>query len=232
LLYLADQRWKKGIKPFALSVFFLGFVSCAVACFAYYPHVHPYIEPHWFSFSSIGFFLLVADYCLEWKKKMPARLWVLLVGVICSYWLVSLQVINVHWQNQESYCRYWLSVNQKNPTPFRGLAESLLKKGKHQEAFDALKRGITMNGNVDLVYMAHLGYAEFLSGRTPEARKHYDYVLNHSPQFSVIYHYLGQLYIYENRWQEAEQAYLRALQLYPQNKEYKSYLALIRKKTG
>lgn len=200
------------------------------ASFAYFPASEPIVEPHWFYFSSIGFFLIVAKAILELKEKINFRLWAVFLFCLLMGSFVLLRENNTRWKNQETYCRYWLSLNQKNMTPFYGLGKSLLGKGDYKQAIIYFERGLQSVNYVNAFILADLGYAEFLLGEEERAKQYYAAALRADPYYSVVYHYLGQFYLQKERYELAEAAYLKAIHLYAKDKRYYKYLSAIHEK--
>jgi hypothetical protein len=134
LVYLIFYRWRRGIKPFALSVFVGGFLPCFWASYAYFPHTEPLIEPHWFYFSAYGFFLLIAHGLLSLRNVSRPWVWAMCVGALLSVHVFLLRQQNPLWRDQETYCRYWISLNQNNPAPYEALTATLMAQGRFLEA--------------------------------------------------------------------------------------------------
>ncbi len=231
-IYFIFIRWRRGVKPFLLSIFILGFIPALVASFTYFPSVGPIIEPHWFSFSVIGFFTLLAIYLLEFKTKNYRRLWICAVTGILVLNLLFLRRQNINWRSQESYCRYWLSKNPKNLTPFYGLGKSLMDRGAYQEAIYYFKKGIQETHIYNALILADLGYAEFLLGHQSNALHYFQEVIQIEPTYPIVYHYLAQFYIRVGQFKKAESFYKKALALDPQNADYKKGLDWITTKNG
>ena len=228
LVYLIFYRWRKGVNPWALSLWAIGFVPLGLAGFAYFSYSLLIIEPHWFYFTSIGFFLLMANGLLALKKRIPLVLWIVLLASVLGSSLFCLRQSNTYWRDQETYSRYWLSLNTKNMTPYYGLGKSFLEKGRYREAIDYFEQGLKSVEYYNAFILADLGYAEFLAGETGKAQKYYQAAVELDPTYSVIYHYWGQLYLREGNYGEAEHCYQKALQLYPKSNAYPKALAFIR----
>lgn len=135
-------RYWKDRKAFALAVFVIGFIPAFWATYAHFPFTDPFIEPHWFYFSSFGFFLLLADGILSLKGKINGKVWGVILLVVFGWNLFFLRQNNVQWKSQESYCRYWISLNQGNMTPFYGLGKALLAKGDYPAALELFEKGM------------------------------------------------------------------------------------------
>jgi protein O-mannosyl-transferase len=225
LVYFIFIRWKKGLKAFALAFFVAGFVPVFWASFAHFPFAEPFIEPHWFYFSSFGFFLLAADGLLRLKGIISSRIWKAFVASIFLACFIWLQQNNGYWKDQETYCRYWLSLNTRNITPYYGLGRSLLEKKQYGPAIKSFEKCLDKNPLFNAGFItADLGYAYFLNGQMDKARQYLDLSAWHDPQDAKTYYYLGLFYAEKGDVPKARQAFAKAAQLYPKNKEYQKML--------
>lgn len=228
LVYLILFRWKKGIKPFALSVFIIGFVPVFGASYAHFPFAEPMIEPHWFYFSSLGFFILLAVGLLWLKTKINITFWRVCVGTLMVVYFILLQQNNWYWRNQESYCRFWITTNGVNTTPYYGMGQVLLNRGDYKEAIGYLGRGFTLSRRYQSSFLtADVGYAYLKSGDPVVASQYLNMAVIREPNYSVSYYYLGLLAWGQGEKAVAEQFFLKAIQRYPKNKYYREELGRI-----
>lgn len=226
LVYWAFAKGRRGVLPFGLMVFLIGLAPMALASFAYYPFSEPIIEPHWFYFSSIGFFILAARGLIALRARINPKLGLALCAVLAGYlWMHALNH-NALWRHQEIYCRYWLSLNAKNMTPYYGLGKSLLEKGGYDEAIGYFTRGLKAVDYYNAFILADLGYAEFLSGNAGRAGKFYEEALKMDPAYSVTHYYIGLLLLRDNDRAGAREAFRQAMRLYPKSKLYPKYMAI------
>jgi len=220
IMYLIFVSWKKGIKAFALSIFMLGFIPVGVASFTYYPSVTPIIEPHWFYFSSIGFFIILAKCFLSLKEKTNFNLFLILVVVVVGAWGLLLRENNTKWQTQETYCRYWTSLNDKNLTAHYGLGKALMEKGDFTQAIRYFRNGITVTGIYNPMILADMGYAEFRSGNDKNALHYFNLVLELDPHYAPTHYYLSQYYLSKDDYRSAKESIQSAIAFYPENRAY------------
>jgi tetratricopeptide (TPR) repeat protein len=199
-----------------------------ISCFAHTPYAYPFIEPHWFSFSSIGFFWIVAEYFKDLQKRIRMALWCGALAVVLLSWWVLLAETNDHWQNEETYCRFWIARNPYNITPYYGLGKSLNSRGEFAQAEQVLLTGIQINGYPSPSYMAELGYANLMMGRVQIAGDIIRNLLVKEPANARIHGLAGEYFVYIGQFQQAENAYLNALQFYPGHKPFEIRLAQIR----
>jgi tetratricopeptide (TPR) repeat protein len=229
--YLLFVKWKKGIVAFALVLFMIGLLPTAMASFTHFPFVDPMIEPHWFYFSSIGFFMLVAYVLLKIKDLLRnTKIWPGLGVVLVVALLGLLHENNRHWKTQESYCRYWLSFKLTNATPDYWLGKTLLKQNNYAEAIRRFKETIRKNRYASDFVLADLGYAYLLQGERNKALENLKFAIRRNPKYSVSWFYLGVLYFREGQWEKSFKAFQKAYVLYPQGKQYKDYLLIVKNK--
>jgi len=220
-------RFKKGLRIFSLSLLLAGFIPALFASYNYFPSVRPFIEPHWFYFSSMGFYILLSSFIMEIKKKMSFLFWFIFVFFISFGYFFSTVSHNTYWRSQETYCRYWISLNKNNNTPYQGLAYSLMEKENYQEAVYYFKEGLKAGFDINARMMSSLGYAFYLSGKKEAAFKYLNLSLEMDPYYVETHHFFGKIFIMQGRLAEAQRAYENAVILDPNNKEYPKYLALI-----
>lgn len=228
ILYLIFVRWKKGIKAFALSIFVAGLLPVFISSYAHFPFAEPMLEPHWFYFSSIGFFILLAQGFLWLKGKIPRPLW----GTLLGLWLVInmffLHDNNKQWRSQESYCRYWISQNPANTTPFYGLGQIALERNDAKQAIEYLEKTLKMSRYHSAFITADLGYAYLLNNDFEKAKDMFKVALETDPHYSVTLYYLALL-----KWQEgdkrgAESFLLKAQEMYAKSNVYSRELSRLR----
>ena len=228
VVYVIFIRWRKGLKPFALSLFLAGLALEFLAGFKHFPFAEPIIEPGWFYFSSFGFFLLLASGLLWLSAKMKHRLGTLLIIAVLGMYSIFLQQHNRHWRDQESYARYWISRNPGNATPFYNMGQVMLVKGNPGLAVRYFHEALAGCYGYQSAFMtADLGYAYFLLGDDTNALKFFSSALENEPEYSVTYYYLALLSAKNNDRISAESFLKTARERYPQRKFYQQQLARI-----
>ncbi|HLD69170.1 MAG TPA: hypothetical protein VJA17_00230 [Candidatus Omnitrophota bacterium] len=116
-------KGRRSPAAFGLMLFAAGLGPLALAGFTYTGKVHSaIIEPHWFGFSSIGFFIVAAGALLGLKKFLPAKVAVVLILLTLATAGALTHAANRVWKNEEVYCRYWILENSINGTPWNALA--------------------------------------------------------------------------------------------------------------
>ena len=227
--YLIFFRWKKGLKAFALSVFVAGLLPVFISSYAHFPFAEPMIEPHWFYFSSIGFFILLAKAVLILKEKASARAFNILLGIWLGVSIILLQGNNVQWRTQESYCGYWIKENPANMTPFYGMGQVMLDRRDGRRAVAYFEAGLKVSKKHSAYILADIGYGYFLKGDDARALEQYDAALKEDPGYSVTYYYLGLLRWRQGDREMAEKFLLKASGLYAKNDLYSRELTSLRR---
>lgn len=214
LLALAVRRWRPAWKPFMACVFAAGFIPTLWACFIYSRFEQPFIEPHWFYFSEFGFFVLAAWALLALMKKSP------LAGRIAAACVIGFLLVwgwqnNTEWRSQESYSRYWLSLNGGNLTPYYWLGRTYLERGDCRHASQVFERGYGFVHTISYNLAADWGHCMDVLGRDQQA---YDLLYTAKmldPQYALTRYYIGLHFLKQGRHDLARQAFQNALTLDP-----------------
>jgi len=191
-----------------------------MASFSYFPFTNPLIEPHWFYFSSMGFFILLANLILIIKERVRLAIWLSLMAFLILINISLLKSNYEFWRDEESYCRYWLSINDHELTAYHGLGRALVKKGKTKEAIFYLEKGKDVVTYKNAQHYATLGYAYYLDDNADLALKHLLVAKDLEPKSSTIYYYLGLLYGKKGNEEKAREFFKKAAELYPENTTY------------
>lgn len=222
LIYIRFAKQK--ILQLALIWLLIGFVPVFLASI-----VRLYdgfeIEPHWFIFSSIGFFMIVAYACLiilDRTRKIGA---VLLFVLIFSWGSIS-HANNQLWADQKTYCLYWSAQVPDFKIPLYTLAIAYHKEGDFKKAKDYYRRALSGYPSDDGIYVS-LGTIDSSLGDFKEAQSNYKKALQLNPQSSFAYYGLGRLYLKLGQWKNAGENFSQALVYNPLLVEARSGLAQI-----
>lgn len=127
--YVILRNWQRKPVVFCMLLFIVGFLPFGVSGFVYVLlSGTALIEPHWFGFTSIGFFALAAYVIIFLQSKMIFRLWQASVAAIFILLILLTRQNNALWQDEKAYYTYWLSVNPADRTARDGL-ENLRQQG-------------------------------------------------------------------------------------------------------
>jgi len=123
--------WKNCKKEvtFGWLLFLAGLAPGVMASFVYTVRIKTaLIEPHWFTFSSTGFFLILSYGLIALKEKInkPQIGYGLMIGFIILLGILT-RTHNHIWKDDRTYCAYWLEKNALNGTPWHHLAKDYRK---------------------------------------------------------------------------------------------------------
>jgi len=223
LLLMIKYR-KEKIILLGLLWFMIGFLP---ACFAAYrnPGAGIEIEPHWFIFSSIGFFIIAAyflNFVLEYKRSFG-----LVILFLITFGLGSLShAYNQIWADQKTYATYWSQQLPQLKLTYFYLADAYKKEGDLDKSIKFYNKALS-GSSLDLEIYNNLGVINNIAGRWDEAIIDYKKALNISSTAAKVYHNLGALYFQKKQFNLAKKYYLKSLFYNPIGIESRRGLALI-----
>ncbi len=122
IIIVLIYRWRKTLKSFAILWFLVGFIFMFPASLMHAYQMGMVIEPNWFFFSSMGFFIFFASILADLSKKIQPVLAHTLLGTIVFFWIVSSYHHHLIAKSEISYLEYWLSISRGNCMPSFRLA--------------------------------------------------------------------------------------------------------------
>ncbi len=216
-------RWNKGYKPLMLVMFVVGLLPSLYSSFIYFPLVWPMIEPHWFYFSSIGFFVLLALF-LNFIISKNSKVGVVLTGFVVVCFVGLNWDLNSKWFKQETYCSYWLSLNPGNLTPYYGLGRSLMDQGDYVSAAKIFDVGYNRLHMLSLELTADMGHCMDVLGDDQKASDYLNTALKMDPNYALTYHYIGLYFYKRNKPERAQDYFRKAIALDPKFSPSYAYL--------
>ncbi len=130
LLFIKFRHYK--IRLVALLWFLIGLSPCFIIIL-FLNHGGAWIEPHWFVFSVIGFFIIVASYFIRLLEKNSK--WGVFVLCIVFFLLIqSSRSYNNLWRDEKTYSKYWLNLHPWNSYPADTLSHAYLLEKNYSEA--------------------------------------------------------------------------------------------------
>ncbi len=216
-------QWKRSWKSFLLMIFVLGFLPTVFSCFVNFPKVWPIIEPHWFYFSQVGFFVLSGWFLLAIARK-NFFIGGVLTGSVILLLLISCWSYNSQWKNQEKYSLYWLSLNTGNLTPYYGLGRSLMDKGDYLGAKNCFWLGYKRLHYTHVQMVADLGHCLDMLGFDKEALYYLSVAAAWDRHYALTYHYFGLYCNKRGNFAEAQKAFKKAVELDPKFSPSYAYL--------
>lgn len=199
--------WRRGVKPFSLALFAVGLLPLFVASFVYTPIMDTAIvEPHWFYFSSIGFFTLAAYFLVFLSKKVNFKIWIAGICIFFSFLTFLTRKSNAVWKSEETYCTYWTELNPLNGSAWDCRAEVYIEKND---------KGLDKNQYQDCGEIADIAGAYHLYDESPKAVQYYAMALEKDPNCVKAFYGLGNLYLDYKEFEKAEQAFLAVVKNSP-----------------
>jgi len=203
---------KEKICRLAVIWILIGFVPACLAAFRL-PNVGVYIEPHWFIFSSIGFFILAAYFCLMILGHSK-KLGLVLLFIVIFTWCAVSHAYNKLWSDQKTYALFWSRQVPNLKWTFFYLANAYQKEGAFKEARKYYQRALVGDPS-DIEIYNNLGFMDAQYGHGKEAELNFRKVLNFNPFSAAAYNNLGNLYQQQGQWKKAEEYFNRSLILNP-----------------
>lgn len=207
LIVLSVRNRKNPSLAWAPYVFLIGFIPVFLGCFtfSYFTHI-AVMEPHWLTFSSIGFFALFAQLLLKLKEFIGIKLWTVMVLVIVFACLVLSRQENAYWKNEERYCMNWLRVNPINRIPHVHLARIYV---------DRYDFGLNKEKYQNCAEVAYLAGQYKVLEKFDKAKDYYDMALEMDDNCVSAYWGLGNLYNKFEYFDLARQYYEQTIKLQP-----------------
>lgn len=187
---------------FGLALFILGFGPYTLACF-FQPIHGLMIEPHWFLFPVMGFFvfltrvierLTTSTYAVERGTSLFLKI---VLALMLVPWFVMGWRHNHIWGDEVRYCKWWLA---KSPS-FVAVNAYIAKAYELRKEFD-------------------------------KARAHYSTVLDRKYKAYIAYTNMGLMDLQEEKWESAKNNFLKALELDPNASVAVSNMGVISFKDG
>jgi len=220
---------KNNLYRLALCWFLIGMAPVCLAAFRL-PAMGAMIEPHWFIFSSIGFFIFVANACVvvgnRWKNAGIAITLILVVG-----WSLISHAYNRVWFDQKTYSLYWLQEVPYIHSTYSDLAYAYELEGDFKRSKAALLMSLS-GGISDALVYDDLGANAQSAGDLKGAEFYINKALKINPYLSSAYDNLAHVYFLEGRLDESEKICQRALQLNPLLTKPRIAMAMISLKQG
>ena len=210
-LVLLLVRRGKGLFSFSVVWFLIGFVLFLPACFSH-AYMGLVIEPHWFYFSSMGFFLLLA---LGFKTATSrlSQVAAFLILMSLGFYLFAWTQFYHHIARAEStYCQFWLSQSPKNQIPLFRLGVLAQTPNEAKSYFEKnLSYG---DYQIEKTYN-NLAFIAFNEGDTTRARAYVQEAIKLNPQYASAHNLLGTIHMRQQSYAAGEKAFLLALELNP-----------------
>ena len=203
---------KAKICRLALVWLFIGFAPVCLAAFRR-PDSGAYIEPHWFIFSSIGFFILAAYFFIIIFDRTKKGGLVLLFIVILA-WSTAARAHNQVWADQKRYALFWSQQVPQLKTTYFYLADAYQREGAFNESKKYYRLALAGHPS-DIEIYNNLGILDEREGLLKEAELNYRRALKISPSSASTYCNLGTVYLKEGQRDKARKYFEQSLVLNP-----------------
>jgi len=200
------------ICKLALIFLFIGFAPVYFAAFRA-PKIGALIEPHWFIFSSIGYFILAAYVFLLILDRMKMVGSALLFIMIFAMVSVSYGY-NQLWADQKTYALYWSRQVPNFKLSYFYLAAAYQEEGSYDRARTYYKMAL-MGDQSDIEIFNNLGVINTSEGKWKQAELNYQKALSLNSFNSSAYNNLGSIYLKQGQLEKAKQYFSHALVLNP-----------------
>ena len=201
---------REKIMLLGLLWFIFGLFPSVLACF-FQPIHGMMIEPHWFLFPVIGFFIFVAGIIvklMEHKKVLAHAALIVIVffSVYFSRWH------NYVWGDEVRYCTFWL----KQSPSFVAVNAYIAKAYEYRKEYDLARHHY--NVILDRGYKSYIAYTnmalmDMQEGKWESAKNNLLKVLEIDPKASVAVNNMGVIYFNEGDYKTALEYFIRARDL-------------------
>lgn len=120
---------RRKIEGFALSLFLIDFLLIIPGSLCR-PHMGMVVEPYWFYFSSMGFFLLLASFILRMCLFFNKYLSIIIVGSIFIFLSLFTKQQILLGKNEISYCLNWARSSPNNTLALGTLESYFVREEK------------------------------------------------------------------------------------------------------
>ena len=160
------------------------------------------IEPHWMVFSSIGFFIILAQsfIFLFSRFKLAAGI---CFAVVLAGWCTTAWSYNALWNDELRYSQFWLKQSPTFTPINMYMARAYFAKGQLDLAATYYKRALT-GQRPDYLMYSNLGSIALLQGRFEEARMYLEKALVIEPKAKNAMNVLGVVYVKQGDLIQAE----------------------------
>lgn len=208
--YLMWYYRRSKIVLIGLAWFFLGFAPFILACF-FQPIHGLMIEPHWFLFPVIGFFIFLAaifENMLTHAKVLARSALVIIVFtlVFFSRWQ------NFIWGDEVRYCTFWLAESPAFVAVNAYIAKAYELRGENDLARQHY-RYILKRGYKSYIAYTNMGLMDLKEGKWESAKKNLLQVMAIDPHASMAVSDLGVIYFKQEEYKKALEYFKRARDL-------------------
>jgi len=182
----------------------IGFLPMMLGCF-HRSSVNLVVEPYWFAFSSMGFFLFVAALFTDLFSRMDWKIPAVFLCLTAVGWTSSGQIYNHMWEDDRVYSQYYVQ-HAGDYTPSNMFAANVFLR--HHELSMAETYMLRSHQEQLIMdaprYFADLGFIDFNHGRLTAAKENYLKAVALAPGYYPCYTYLGVIDFMQGDLAEAQ----------------------------
>ncbi len=145
------------------------------------------------------------------KREPNNHMAMLMLGVICGD--------NGELDSAKNYLSDALKLKKNSFTAHYGLGRILACEGKMREAISHLKRALKLKPTPEMYYLVGRAYLD--EGRADIAMRHLQRCLDLDPKFDAALYHLGLIYLKQNDLTMAQEHFLAAYKIKPQEPRYR-----------
>lgn len=213
ILFLLIRYRKQNHVFVPLSIFLIGFIPVSLASFTM-PTLGLIIEPHWFYFSSMGFFILVAQGIVWLFSRKFKVVYILIFCFLLSYLVFKTRAYNKIFFNQLSYSQHWLKLSPNNPSAHYYLAQAYFEEQDFTKAKTHYISSLT-GGALDAQVYNNLGLIEYGNKHYEESLKYFNEAVVFNPGYATAFNNKGLVERALGQSHLAEESFITAAKLNP-----------------
>ena len=206
--------WRRDIKSFALLLFLIGLVPAGLGIFTM-PSIGFIIEPNWFIFPSVGYFLLVAVYLSGLREYWDKKIWVFVILCLAAFFYLKSIALASVFKNDRHYCEYWMKLRPQNPIPRMRFALACLKEKEYERALEYFKEIMRESSYERECILYGMGQMYIERGDLPLAKQYLAEAQAINPVFDSIDNALGTIAVKEGDTKIAKSYFEEALRKNP-----------------
>ena len=212
---------KDPVVQLGLLWFAIGFLPFSFACL--FQPVHGLmLEPHWFSFPVIGFFIVLAfsidkifsiPQILTAGKEFKFRreIVVFCIAMTGVSWILLSRSYNKIWSNEKEYCHYWLKESSGLSAVMFYLAAAYARDHENSQAGYFYEQALKKNYKPWMTDI-NLGLLDIDENRLQDAKKHFQSALILNPYSAAALSNLGLVYLKGKDYKTAQTYFLRSIE--------------------
>lgn len=167
-------------------------IGCLPVTFACMFHISRgfMIEPHWFFFSSIGFFFLGALFLLKILELLQPKIRMGIIAFVLGILIIVSRSYNVLWSDEREYTKHWLKESPSLKGVNFYLANAYMRHGQNELARQHYQKSIE-NNFFDWQIYTNLGLMDYFENNFNSAKSQFERAYSIYPNSTVTLNNLG-----------------------------------------